>query len=74
MEHAEALITGLLGASGGGALAAAAARALMREEIRRIVEAAIVVERASQREKYATREDVLRLEGKIDVLIVRLGG
>lgn len=81
----EALITGLLGAGGGASLAALAARALMREEISRVVEASLAKERASidallarehtaMRERFATREDVLRLEAKIDVLIARLGG
>ncbi len=81
MEHAEAFATGILGAGGGAALAAAAARALMREEVSKIVSAALAVERADMherfaglRERFATREDVLRLEGKIDVLIARLGG
>lgn len=81
MEHAEALVTGLAGAGGGATLAAMAARALMREEIAKIVSAALAVERADMherfaglRERFATREDVLRLESKIDVLIARLGG
>lgn len=70
----EALITGLVGAGGGASLAALAARALMREEIARVVDVSLAKERASMRERFATREDVLRLEAKIDVLIARLGG
>jgi hypothetical protein len=74
VEHLESIITGLVGAGSGAGLAALAARAIMREEIKRIVDEALEKERRELRERFATREDVLRLEGKIDVLIARLGG
>jgi uncharacterized membrane protein YdjX (TVP38/TMEM64 family) len=74
MQDVWPIITGLFGAGGGATLAAMAARALMRAEVEAIVSAALEKERAAFRERFATREDVLRLEAKIDVLIARLGG
>lgn len=74
MEHLESVITGVLGAGGGAAMAAAAARAVMRAEVEAIVDKRLERELATLRERFATREDVLRLEAKIDVLIARLGG
>lgn len=74
MEHIESIITGIVGAGGGATLAAAAARAVMRAEVEAIVDKRLERELAVFRERFATREDVLRLEAKIDVLIARLGG
>ena len=74
MEHLESLITGIVGAGGGATLAAYAARAVMRAEVEAIVDKRLEHELATLRERFATREDVLRLEAKIDVLIARLGG
>ena len=74
MEHIESIITGVVGAGGGAALAAAAARAIMRAEVEAILDKRLERELAAIRERFATREDVLRLEAKIDVLIARLVG
>jgi len=70
----ETVLTGLLGASGGAAIAAGVLRLALISEIRAVVERELERERMAMRERYATREDLLRIEGKIDVLIARMGG
>lgn len=68
----ETVLTGLLGASGGAAIAAGVLRLALISEIRSVVERELERERISMRALYASREDFVRLEGKIDALNARM--
>lgn len=68
------LLVALLSGSGGAAVAGWAIRRIMAAEIADMVTSAIEKERLLLADKFATRADFARIEGKLDAVLSSIRG